>query len=79
MERKYETEVGKVTEAKSLIGYRLGLYDPDPSVRGISFVGRLFRPTAHDRRIMASVIERFNLLSRESMATLCLGTFPVKR
>lgn len=62
-----------------VVGYRLGLYDPDPKGSFVKYVGRLFGRDVHERQIMEHAINRYNRLTGgDSESHLCLGVFPVE-
>ena len=58
--------------------YRLGLYDPDPDIEGVQWIGRKLKATPSNMRDMESAVREFNRLAdRDPSVLRCLGIFPV--
>lgn len=59
---------------------RLGLYDPLAPDAPPRLIGRRYRNTARNRRIILATLAKYRLLAEhDSTMTLCLGAFRVAR
>lgn len=67
------------TKQRIILGYRLGLYDPDPSVEGVEFVGRTFMNNSRDRAALGRIIANYNRkVADDGKDYLCLAAFPME-
>jgi hypothetical protein len=66
-------KVAQLSSSKNIIGYRLGLYDPDPEDGEIRFFGPIFRP--EQKAEVQRIIERYTELTPTA---ICLGAFSVE-
>lgn len=69
-----------IARTSKVIGYRLGLYDPDPGRKTIRWVGSAVKPTRENATDLREAVMEFNRLSGpDSDVHLCAGVFPVRR
>lgn len=83
MDAKREAMIGNCATATAtrVIGYRLGLYDPDPeSTRPIQYIGKLYKSMQEERILFSETIAEYNELAEKSKhAFLCLSVFQIER
>jgi hypothetical protein len=65
-------------ERKEVVGYRLGIYDADPSRERVKLFGEVLSDSFIDRQIMARTLRMYRKwASRNPKVTKCMGVFPV--
>ncbi len=67
-----------VSSRRKVVGYRLGLFDPDPDIKGVRYVGRTYKTKGRDVALVAAIIASFNQQTADdSDFRLCLAAYPV--
>lgn len=66
-------------EVHRIVGYRMGLYDPDPGDPRIFYIGRMLGTDDYDQAVIQAAMRRFAELTDDDLDfSLCLAAFPVE-
>ena len=65
-------------KASSIVGFQLGLFDPDPGSSKLIMLPQTFATGPRSRKQLRAIIARFNRRVRRMDSSLCAGVFPVR-
>jgi hypothetical protein len=72
-------ELRDIQERKKIVGYRIGVYDPDPASHKVRLFKHVYSTGQYDQLVMEQVLlDVRSWAAAQSQVTLCVAAFPVR-